>query len=120
MTTPRTLIFDKIHYSWCAGFFDGEGSTSFHSQNSKYRSGRQLIQLSIAQVHKGPLTRFKRFIGNLGHVKGPYGPYSSNKQPYYQYYAAGKNARKVLRRMWPFLSVIKKTQASVCLGVKNG
>jgi len=108
----------KVHYSWCAGFFDGEGSTSFHSRNPKYKQV-SIAQVAIAQVHKQPLLRFRRFIGGLGVVRGPYGPYSANKQKYYQYYAYGKVAKAVLRRMWPFLTPVKKAQASICLDKKE-
>jgi hypothetical protein len=114
----KTLVLDKVNYAWCAGFFEGEGSTTLHSRNLKYKQVKpQRVQIAIAQVNKVPLLKFKRFTKE-GEVNGPYGPYLSNKQKYYQYHAVGKSAVRVLRHMWPFLSPIKRMQASRCLGGK--
>ena len=109
--SQKGLLMSKAKYAWCAGFFDGEGSTGFYKQISHGKYVARRLVISIAQVNKSPLLRFKNFIGDLGSVTGPYGPYTSGRQAYYSYAANGTEAKTVLNRLWPFLSVPKKTQA---------
>lgn len=83
---------------WCAGFFEGEGN--FGINNAK--GGKSYLKLQIAQVHREPLDAFCECM-NVGKVLGPYGPYQTNKQPYYQYTLYGEPAKMVAQRMLPFL-----------------
>ncbi len=93
---PRILTLDH-DLKWAAGFFEGEG----HVKTDKRHNSRALA-ITIAQVHREPLDKMKE-IFQVGKVYGPYGPYSSTRQPHYQYTITGENAKKVLDKMLPFL-----------------
>lgn len=82
--------------AWAAGFFEGEGHV-----NVQLRKGKSFFSITVAQVYRSPLDRMCELFG--GKVYGPYGPYSSNKQPYYQWQAYNKEAFAALEEMSPFL-----------------
>lgn len=86
----------KILVAWAAGFFEGEGHV-----NVQLRKGKSFFALSVAQVYRSPLDRMCELFG--GKVYGPYGPYSTNKQPYYQWTAYTNDAFKALDEMFPYL-----------------
>lgn len=83
---------------WCAGFFEGEGN--FRLNKAK---GKQIYpHIQIAQVHREPLDAFQATF-NLGVVRGPYGPYQTNKQAYYNFCAYGAPAVAIAEQLLPFL-----------------
>lgn len=88
---------------WCAGFFEGEGN--FRVNKAKGRKNYPHLQL--AQVHREPLDAFQECF-QVGKVHGPYGPYSTNKQPYYQFVIYGDEAIDVANAMLPYLFQKKK------------
>jgi hypothetical protein len=95
---------DNLHnVTWAAGFFEGEGYVGFTNQwNKTYSRNYPRLVVSISQVFKEPLEAF-RDIFNVGTVRGPYGPYSTTKQAYYQYMISGEKAEEILNKMQPFL-----------------
>lgn len=82
---------------WCAGFFEGEGN--FGLNNAK--GGKVYLKIQVAQVDPRPLEALVECFG--GRVLGPYGPYRTNKQPYYQWGLYGEPAKEVALKMLPFL-----------------
>lgn len=58
--------------------------------------------MQIAQVHREPLDAFQDTF-HLGIVKGPYGPYQTNKQAYYLFMAYGQPAIDIAKQLLPFL-----------------
>lgn len=89
--------------AWAAGFFEGEGNTGFNfCYNKSVNKSYPRLALSIAQVHREPLDAFQKVFG-IGTVRGPYGPYNTTKQPYFQYQTSGRKAIEVLEQMKPYL-----------------
>lgn len=86
----------KILVAWAAGFFEGEGHV-----NLQLRKNKSFLAISLAQVHREPLDQFVGIFG--GKVYGPYGPYSTNKQPYYQATLYSEDALGALNEMLPYL-----------------
>lgn len=87
---------------WAAGFFEGEGNARImwhrRTKGDKYRR----LCLTIAQVDRAALDKFLVCVGT-GKIRGPYGPYSGNRQPHYQYMVYGKEALSVAKRLEPLL-----------------
>lgn len=83
---------------WCAGFFEGEGNFRVN----KAKGLKCYPHIQIAQVHREPLDAFYSTF-NLGIVRGPYGPYKTNKQAYYNFCAYGEPAVEIARQIFPFL-----------------
>lgn len=90
--------------AWAAGFFDGEGCTTYNTSG-----GHRYPALVIAQVEREPLERFMAAVG-MGKI---YGPYRVNlrSKPQFRYHARSKNVKQVLALMWPWLSRPKRDQA---------
>jgi hypothetical protein len=86
---------------WAAGFFEGEG-TAYVREHNKINKIYPCLSLAIAQVYREPLDEFQRIVG-YGKVRGPYGPYSGNRQPHYQYAVSGSDAVTVAELLIPFL-----------------
>lgn len=55
----------------------------------------------VAQVHREPLDKLQELFG--GKVYGPYGPYATTKQAYYQYAAYGQVGFEAVIKMLPYL-----------------
>lgn len=102
--------------AWAAGFFDGEGTTT--TQHSKRRlSG---ARLSVSQVHREPLDRFRAALCGLGRVHGPY-KREGNRRPQYIWRAVTfEHVQASLCMLWPFLCSIKRKQAIKVLAVVAG
>jgi hypothetical protein len=98
------MVKQKIHTEeWAAGFLEGEGYIGFkYSLNKQYNKQYPRLVLSISQVHREPLDAFKN-IFNKGTVRGPYGPYHTTKQSYYQYQISGDGAVEIIEKMLPYL-----------------
>lgn len=101
---------NREELAWAAGLFDGEGNVRFGYQRNGY--GR--IQLSVTQIHREVVDRFKVAVG-AGAVYGPY-PRPLPQSPIYRYDATGiATTRAVIELIWPFLSPVKRTQAADAL-----
>lgn len=92
---PKEL---NTQLAWVAGFFEGEGNFGPNKKKGRYLC--PVVQ--IAQVGREPLDYVQKVMG-LGKVKGPYGPYKSNKQAYYVYMAYGQDALLFVDRVLPYL-----------------
>jgi hypothetical protein len=88
---------------WCAGFFEGEGNFRIN----KAKGGKTYPCIQLAQVYREPLDAFQKCF-QAGKVHGPYGPYGTNKQPYYQFVVYGDEAVKIANLMLPYLFQKKK------------
>lgn len=92
----------KHDVGWAAGFFEGEGYSGFNYLIGYKKRKYPKLTLSIAQVYREPLDKFQEIFG-IGKVRGPYGPYGTTKQAYYQYQTSGPKAVEVLEKMIPYL-----------------
>jgi hypothetical protein len=107
----RNLDHDPITsreaLAWCAGFFDGEGST--------YVAAGYGVALTIQQNHREPLERFREAIGYPPHVAHIYGPYVYKDKTKYGRYELRINGmdrvNAVLDLLWPWLGTAKREQA---------
>ncbi len=99
-----------IELAWAAGFFDGEGCTTAVSL-------RRYPKISITQ--SGPLAkppevldRFKRAVGEIGHISGPELDDSGRHKPRWVYNLyGGTQVSAVIALLWPFLGTVKHAQA---------
>jgi hypothetical protein len=95
--------------AWAAGFFDGEGSVGFVKQGRN----RKLL-VSIAQVDRQALDRFRAAVVGRGTVYGPYqqkarGP----RKPYFYYQTTNSfTGKEVIGILWDFLGPVKREQAT--------
>ena len=116
-----TLILDKEKLAWAAGFFDGEGCTTFKA-NQKKPNGRmygipvlQVTQCSNLEKYPEVLEKFNEAVGRLGHQYGPYNKKSA-AQLYYQLDITGfEEVQAVVAMLWPWLSSVKRQQAEKAL-----
>jgi hypothetical protein len=92
---------DKHDVAWAAGFFEGEGTVGCRLQMQNNKPYYRLVA-NVTQTFREPLDKFQEIFGT-GKVRGPYGPYSGNRQPHFQYNISGKNAVEVLEKMLPYL-----------------
>lgn len=94
--------------AWAAGFFDGEGNT--RSRRVADRGGQPPI-LSVSQVDEFSLLRFKNAVLGLGTIRGPYGPYSANRKPYYVWSTNRlSHSIAVCGLLWHWLGPVKRGQ----------
>lgn len=86
---------DKI--AWAAGLFEGEGCSSWNNRNKR-------ISLQLATTDEDVVLRFKRAIGNIGIVNGPYQPKNPKAKPYWLW-SANKYADvvEVSEKLRPYL-----------------
>lgn len=91
-----------VEYSWAAGFFDGEGTTSvLKAQRDKYA----YIRMGISQKQLEPLEKFYGIV-----QKGKI--YKSNTRIIYSWDCyREQDVEFVLSLLWPYLSDIKRKQA---------
>ena len=96
---------NREELAWAAGFFDGEGST--------YLDPRP--RLSISQNDVVTLERFRDAVG-LGTVHVQSAIYGRAKKPVHQFRISGwRPVQAAVAMLWPWLSPIKKAQASRAL-----
>jgi hypothetical protein len=90
--------------AWAAGFFDGEGCTSTDKWDR--------IRITIGQKDRRVLGRFAAAVG-AGKVYGPY------RRPgeFFFYVVNRAESPEVIRKLWPFLSDLKREQARKALDV---
>lgn len=94
--------------AWAAGFFDGEGHTRMYSAG---------IRMEIAQAYDCTvLERFQKAVG-AGKVYGPYTNAAGN--PKWQYVASGRESRRIVLKLWPWLGVIKRNQIIAAARLRN-
>lgn len=90
-------------YAWCAGFFDGEGSTVLHPKG--------IVEISVPQVDVRPLLRFQQALG--GGIRPERS--SGTGGLINRLSVRGRPGFVALERMWPFLCQPKREQANRAL-----
>jgi hypothetical protein len=100
----------QTQYAWAAGFFDGEGCVSLHSQ------GRYTVaRIVLVQKDIRPLLKFKQVFDlteTLGIVTR-----ENRRHDYYRLTLSGQTAADVLTKMLPYLS-LKREVAEVALDLQ--
>lgn len=85
--------------AWSAGFLEGEGYFKGVQQKTITPCAYAYIQCS--QVQKEPVERLLKYFG--GSLK-QYGPYSTNRQAYWQWTVYGDRALGVMMTLYKFMS----------------
>jgi hypothetical protein len=101
-----------IEIAWAAGFLDGEGNFNSYRQRT---AATYRYRIQCTQVARQPLDRLQVALG--GKVYGPYGPYASNKQAYFQWTVEGESARGATEKLMPYLCDVKAEQARSAMEV---
>lgn len=109
------FVPDREELAWAAGFFDGEGSIHIHN-----RKARRLIpNVSITQAGTHPtelLERFRRAVGGLGTVCGPYQSKNGTWKARWQFEVVGfEKCQAVMAMLWRFLGPVKRAKAKKVL-----
>lgn len=115
ITVPS--VVPETEYAWCAGLFDGEGSTYILIPNKKwkYRS----IRMSIAQAVDSDnldiprvLQRFITVIGNIGRI---YREDRTKGKMVYKWQCSANDCILVFSLLKPYLTEEKVKQYLKCL-----
>jgi hypothetical protein len=108
MGSDSSFIFSREELAWAAGFFDGEGCFCY-SEAGRY------ICISIAQTDREVLDRFRRAVGGLGNILGPYknrGPGTYSRKPQFVYRLNKfEHVQAVAALLWFMLGTQKRNQA---------
>src|ERR1700694_1953432 len=97
---------------WAAGFFDGEGHFGFRSTpwNTK------MLVLSIAQIDRRVLDRFREAVFGLGKIYGPYKHGRKNESPYWLFSSNRfEPTQAIVAALYQFLSPVKQEQIRTTL-----
>jgi hypothetical protein len=97
----------QTDYAWAAGFFDGEGCVSLHSQG-RYTC----LRVIIVQKDIRPI-EFFRSVFEMSETIGIV-TRQNRKHKYYRLVASGPSAANILRNMLPYLK-LKRDVAEVAL-----
>lgn len=95
----------SIELAWAAGFFDGEGCTTFNPHKGR------IIKMCVEQVDRENLVRFKAAI-EYGNISEPRNyPSRPNASPL-SIWSCSKvsSIRVIMRALWPYLGTTKKRQ----------
>lgn len=97
-----TAVPVEFELAWCAGFFDGEGTTSIlKAQRDRY----SYIRMGISQKHPELLERFQTAVG-FGKI------YKSKTRNIYSWNCYKQDdVNQVLNKLWIYLGTHKKEQA---------
>lgn len=105
------ISVDRVELAWAAGFFDGEGSTF---PTGKRRHPRiSITQAPDPRDGTSPevLHRFRRAVGEIGSVRGPYREKSGELK--FLYNADGHEmVQAVIALLWEWLGDVKRQQAT--------
>lgn len=116
MRNPDCTLCHDAELGWCAGFFDGEGSTWVNSNTLA-------LHMSISQREPKTLLRFQAAVG-IGSVVGPYKAGKEtmkDPKPRYRWQIARDiRVHRVLDLLWPYLSEEKKLQAKQAMDKQLG
>ena len=115
------FVPNRLELAWSAGFFDGEGTAHFslmkHDKRGKdydYVTTNNRLQLGVDQSSSvEELNRFRRSVGDVGKVYGPYKPSGNriNHRVRYRYSAMSfEHFQHVMACIWQFLCSRKRAQ----------
>jgi hypothetical protein len=105
------LVDPNYDLAWAAGFFDGEGTTSYLKSNNWIGP-----RMSLTQKNEDTLKRFLNVVG-FGKI------YKNNTRVGMFCWACQRkeDVNTILNKLWPFLSEQKKNQAlsvyNLCTGL---
>lgn len=112
-TIPR-----EAERAWAAGFFDGEGTITRHNGPTRVGPYLAVKQATVAGEVPAVLVRFQSAVG-VGRIGGPYvqRPTSRSYNPrqraaFMWYVANGRDVRSVLSLLLPYLTGVKRAQAT--------
>lgn len=95
------IALDREELAWAAGFFDGEGCTTYDVQHR--------LKVQIGQIDREVLDRFQRAVGGVGRI---YGPYPTKRYPQFRYQIhSHEGVQFVVAALWPWPGTIKRKQA---------
>lgn len=89
---------------WLAGLLEGEGSFVWHKTIRD--KGRPRIQISMCD--KDIIARVANYFNAT--LSGPYGPYKTQKQPYWYTHCSGKRAIEWMMTIFPLMGERRKIQ----------
>lgn len=111
MSEPSAVVvLDRAELAWAAGFFDGEGSTMVHSDES--RPGYLRLEVSVPQSGHDTgipalLVHFQAAVGGMGRIAGP------ERRDVYKWVSGGRlEAIAVVAFLWSHLGPVKRRQAN--------
>jgi hypothetical protein len=96
--------------AYCGGFFDGEGTVTITTQNSKAKSGRRShrVQINASQKEISPLILLKHLFGGNIKMKTRRG-----LRCIYTWWVGGRDKQKrFLELILPYL-IVKKAEAEI-------
>ena len=91
----------EYEHAWAAGFFDGEGCTTF---SNRY------MYMQVKQVDEYGLRRFHEAVGGIGKIHLERG----RSKPIFVWRAGGRHAMAVMEIIGPHLSRAKRAQYQRC------
>lgn len=103
-------VLDRADLAWAAGFFDGEGSTMVHRDES--RPGYLRLEVAVPQSGHGGgvpavLVRFQKAVGGVCRIVGPEG------RDMYKCVSSGRlEAMAIVAFLWNQLGDVKRRQAN--------
>ena len=95
-------VSKETELAWCAGFFDGEGTTCLLKTK---RDKNIYLRMSIAQKDEETLLRFQQNIGGAIYKSKTRDIFSLNIY-------SNENVVQALTLLWPYLGSCKKAQAN--------
>ncbi|MDP9252727.1 MAG: hypothetical protein M3O80_06945 [Chloroflexota bacterium] len=110
LPTSTAAILDRAELAWAAGFFDGEGSTIVHIDES--RPGYLRLEVRVPQSGHGAgvpaaLVRFQTAVGHMGRIVGP------DKTDIYKWVSRGRlESIAVVAFLWSHIGPVKRQQAN--------
>jgi hypothetical protein len=107
------FIPNREELAWAGGFYTGEGTVGCNYRNNTRLGNNEgiCIRMSIKQVEREPLVKFRNAISRIGSIVGP------NKRPLHQSpihqwrISSYEGTQAILAMLWPWLSTVKKEQA---------
>src|SRR5688572_7011226 len=116
--TAAVVQRSDLWLAWAAGLFDGEGCSSLlgHRTHVGYKTGELSVTQSSLVGSPEVLLRFAVAVGG-GYISGPYPQRNATMDVYRWKVAALSDVYRVLAELWPWLGVVKRTQAQQMLDV---
>lgn len=93
----KILLLDIKDLHYLAGLLEGEGNFIWHQ--TKRDRGRVRIQLGMTD--KDVLDRVALIMQSK--VTGPYGPYTTQKIPYWYTHCSGEKAVSIMKQLLPLM-----------------
>ena len=103
---------EQTQYAWAAGFFDGEGCVSLHSQD-RWTCAR----IIMAQKDIRPLEHFRSIFQLTEKISHDTRKHKTGVKVYYRLVVSGRSAADVLTKMLPYLT-LKRDVAEVALDLQ--